>query len=597
VGRATQIVIWTLSAAFSAYGAIAAWSRYATFHNHTFDLALYARQAWGLAHGEPWEPLLGSHFLGTHVPIVLWPLGLLGAWLDTVPVLLFAQALAFGLATLPLAQIGARRLGDEGALVAALAWLLYPNLGHVVSYEFHPGALAVLPLAFALDALDRGHAGELVLACLAIVCCRADLAVLVLLLGGAALWRAGEQRRAGLGLAALALGYLLVQALVLGRFRPEHGSLSLHFGVWGGSPLGFFTALIAEPARVLAHLAGNGRLGYLPLIVAPLSLMPWLAPRWLAFTLPFVAINLISEFPTTTRIDSHYLTLAVPSLVVAALEGAHWAVRRFAQPWLGTLALALIASTSLATSYALGGMPWSRGYVRADFVRDERSEQAARTLAAISADASVQAPDYLLPHLAERRLLFRGPPPDRRADYVVLDVRHRVRFARQETLLRTQEEPRTRQWLARGEYGLVHAEPTLLTLVRGADPRAGVAARYFPERPIPEFALPLSRCLAVVGAWLAPDGLQLELYSIAPCPADLALRLGSARRPERVDLLYDGLLSPAQLRSEYTVSFHPLDADERAAIVRDGLRVGALRSSGAPPEHGDPISVPVPVVR
>ncbi len=592
----TRIAICLGSAGFSALTATLAFSRYASYHNHTFDLALYARQAWGLAHGDFWEPILGSSFLGTHVAVVLWPLGLLGRAFGTVPVLLLAQSLAFGLATLPLAQIGARRFGDLGALAAAIAWLCYPNLAHVASYEFHPGSLGVLPLALALDALDRRDGLALALASLGLLCCRADFALLVLLLGLPAIGLAPTLRRGGIVTTGVALVYLAVQALVLRGFSPPHGSLELHFGTWGGSPLGIVRALFTEPSRVLAHFAAPERLSYLPRVLLPLALAPLLAPRWLFFTLPFFAINLISTFPTTTALYSHYLTLAVPPLVAAALDGVHRTEQWTARPALTKLGLCVVCGAALTASLVQGGLPWSHDFARADFRHDALSDEAARTVEAIPSDASVQAPDALLPHLAERHRLFRAPPPDHDADYVVLDISHRVRFAHQETLLRTSEEPITRTWLARRDYGLVAAEPTLLTLARGHDPRTGLTKRYFPTDASPSFGIPLTSCLVVVDAWLAPDGLELELYSLAPCPNDLALRLGVEEKPRRVDLLFDGWLSPAQLHDEYLLSFHALDRSERYAIARYGLRLGALRSSGAPPEHGDPMTVEVPLV-
>ena len=52
--------------------------------------------------------------------------------------LLAAQSLALALAAWPLSLIGARRFGPRGGVAAALAYLLYPNLGHVATYEFHP---------------------------------------------------------------------------------------------------------------------------------------------------------------------------------------------------------------------------------------------------------------------------------------------------------------------------------------------------------------------------------------------------------------------------------------------------------------------------
>src|SRR4051812_43397624 len=90
----TRFVLRVSSAAFAVLWSIEGLSRYRTFHNRTFDLALYARQAWGLVHGDFWDPIVDSHFLGTHVALVLWPLGSLGRYFGVVPVLIVAQALA-----------------------------------------------------------------------------------------------------------------------------------------------------------------------------------------------------------------------------------------------------------------------------------------------------------------------------------------------------------------------------------------------------------------------------------------------------------------------------------------------------------------------
>src|SRR5688500_3861353 len=144
--RASTRLVLAAIALHAALTGTLAFARYASVHNQTFDLALYARLAWGLAHAQAWDPIVGGSFFGGHVPWVLAPLGLLGALLGTVPVLLVAQSLCVALAAWPISLVAARRFGPAGGATGALAFLLYPNLGHVASYEFHPGTLALLPL-------------------------------------------------------------------------------------------------------------------------------------------------------------------------------------------------------------------------------------------------------------------------------------------------------------------------------------------------------------------------------------------------------------------------------------------------------------------
>ncbi|MET0387205.1 MAG: DUF2079 domain-containing protein [Polyangiales bacterium] len=602
MSSATRWVVLWMSAAFSGLLGVQSLARFGTYHNRTYDLAMYARQAWGLANGELWDPIVGVHFLGTHLAFVLWPLGWLGRSVGIVPVLLIAQALAIGLTTWPLAQLGARRFGDVGALCAATAWFAYPNISQVATYEFHPGTLAVFPLALALDAMDRQRFGVFALAALGVLACRADFACLTCALGFAALCGSGVRpglRRTGTALVAVSSLYL---ALQYGLLRPRYWagttSYDLHFARWGGSPLGIVRALLNEPGLVREHLSEPKRLLYFATITWPLAFLPLLGPRFLLPALPLLAINVISTFPTTLELYSHYLTPAVPALIAAALEGLAWMRQVARERAPAVLALGEVALLALGVLANLrsGAYPWSQGFDSAAYVHDTRSAQAARIVAAIHPDASVQAPDPLLPHLAARANVYRLPPPDRAADFVVLDVSHRLRYDRREDLLRTLEEPQVRTWLTRRDYGLVLAEADYMVFERGREPRGGPASRYLSGEPAGSFGTPLTRCLSVLSAWFDPQGLELELAVHAPCPPDLALRIDIAGGPSRVDLLFDGLLSPALLHEERAFSWHPLSERERQAISEYGLTLGVVRSSGSPPEYGDPVGAPIAVI-
>ena len=597
----TRVALRVSSAVFALLWSLEGLSRFHNFHNRTFDLALYARQAWGLVHGDFYDPLVDVPFLGSHVALVLWPLGMLGQVFGTVPVLIVAQALALALTALPIARIGARRFGDRGAWLGAGVWLLYPNIGHVASYEFHPGSIGILAIAIALDALDSDRALAFGVACFAMMLCRADFAMLGALLGiGAMAWTRPRPliwKQTGGFVCLASVGYLAVQFLVLKRLFPAgSSSLDLHFPQWGGSPFGVLSTLIHEPAVVRDHFLQPAKLGYVPKLLLPVALLPLLAPRWLLFAVPFVAINLLSSFPTTSEFYSHYLTPAIPAIVVAALDGLARVTTWFEALRLRQAAVVVLIACLSFASWRNGGLPWSRDFDAAAFVADAYTGEARRTLATIAPLGSVQAPDPLLPHVAERSELYRSTPPDVGARFVVLDVTHRQRYERTEDLLRTLEEPTTRTWLARRDYGLVHVENSLLTLQRGTDPRSGIAQRYLPHEHGQQSGIPLTRCLTLLSAWLDPQGLELELSAQAPCPNDLALRIGAETRPRRVDLLFDGLLSPAQLRDEYAVSWHSLTPLERERILERGLRIGALRSSGDPPELGDPVTFLVPLI-
>jgi hypothetical protein len=326
---------------------------------------------------------------------------------------------------------------------------------------------------------------------------------------------------------------------------------------------------------------------------------------------PVLATNLISAFPTTTDLDCHYLTPALPALIVGALDGGGWLAkaigRRTRRDSAGASAGASKGSAERALCWAMlaailvayvlaSRMPGSLNFPIDRYRPDEDTEAIAAMLAQVPGEVGVQGPDALLPHLAERQSVRRGPPPDANEDWVILDASHRRRYAQREDLLRTTEEPTVRDWLARPSYGLLATGGPYLLLRRGLDPRESLGMRARVGEADPESGQRIAACLAIRGARVEGDRLLLELVARGPCPADLAIHIGTSRRPRRTDLLFDGLLSPAHLRrGDLLLSEHSLRAADRRRFQERGLRVGALRSSGARPEHEDPVSVAVPI--
>ncbi|MDQ3033070.1 MAG: DUF2079 domain-containing protein, partial [Myxococcota bacterium] len=403
--------------------------------------------------------------------------------------------------------------------------------------------------------------------------------------------------RTGIAIAIGSLAYVLVFVLVLHpMLAPPRGSLELHFGRFGDSTTEVALHVLTHPRELLEHLAVSHRLLYLAVITAPFALLPLLRPGYLLLGAPILAINLLSEFPGTTDLDSHYLTTALPLILASGVHGAA------ALPDSALLRLAPLGLCAALSHLVLGGTPLSLSFAREDYVEDENTRAARGIVAQIPDGASVQAPDALLPHLAERRVVRRAPPPETSTDYVVFDASHRRRFRHEEDLLRTEEEPILRAWLGRDDHALIGAGGDYLLLQRGRDPREGIGVTRYVVGATddPAEGERLAACLGLREARMERAGasgqalrLTLELVARGPCPEDLALRIGRGKRPRRVDLIADGLLSPAHFRAGDVIrSTHALGAGE---VSEGELRVGALRSSGARPEHGDPVSVPVDV--
>lgn len=589
---ATRREVLALALSMGALFVLLGGARFATFHNQTFDLAFYTRLAWGIVHGNYWEPMVNAHMYGLHLSPILAPIAVLGWLSDTAWVLIVAQALALALAAFPLARIGAAHLGSGGAIAGAVAWLLYPNLGHVAGYEVHPGTIAALPLAWMAYAIDRRRPRVFVWASLGVLLCREDLALVVIAAAALYAWRDRTALRTAVAVAGAALLYAGFFFFYLHPLHaPQTGSLELHFGRFGDSLGEVALYLLTHPLELAGHLATVDRALYLPKILAPLLLLPLLRPSWLLPALPILAINLVSDWPTTTDLDVHYLTPTLPFLVAGALEGA----TRLPPAWRAHAPTALIGASLVAHAIA-GGTPFAYDYPREAFTPDRNTAASRAVLEGIGPTASAQAPYALLPHLAERDNLYRTTSPERNADFYVLDVSHRREYAGDEDLIRTVEEPPVRDWLARDDHGLVVAEGDYLLLRRGLHPREGLGGRAIVGRVDPGEGVALTACLAVRGARLEGTRLSLDLVARGPCPHDLAVRIGVVDRPPRVDLLFAGWLNPVHLRrGDRLRSDHRLSEAQARAIRERGLRLGAIRQSGARPEHDDPNSVEVPL--
>lgn len=547
--------------------AVFAWLRFDAVHNRTFDLAFYTRMAWGGVRADFWMPIVDAHILGLHLSPILLPLGLLGIVIGTVNALLLAQALsAFG-AAVCLARLGHRRMGSLGAWLGVFALLLHPNLGHVLTYEVHPGTLALFPLAWAAERLEARDGRGVFFACIAMLLCREDLALIGLFAGGV-LWR--YDRRHALWCGAICAGWFAYFLFHLHpTFSPRGGSFSQHLGIWGETPAEVVLRWLDQPGQLLAHVFGGERGTYVLRVLLPWAFLPLVGWRLAIPAIPVLGMNLVSGFATTPNLDSHYLTPALPFLAAAALVGAS----KLARPRL--TAPLLVATLS-------GMYLWAGFRGGEDFVHDEDTTNARAALAQVPAEASVQAPDALLPHLAERTRLHRASPPDHGDDYTIVDVSHRERYAGTPTLLRTVEEPHVRNWLQREDYGLIGAHGRYFVFAQGADPRDSehLIEMLRPRRTWPP-AVPLSTALRWTEAREDGDDLVLEFLVVAQNPGDLALRFSDGR----VDLLCDGELGLTHLRAGDIIR------SRHAGVGLEDLSIGLIRTSGAPPTHRDPRSV------
>lgn len=591
-------VALAMAALFATLGV----TRWRTFHNETFDLAFYARIVWGAGHLDLHNPLVGTDLWGIHLSLVLLPLGLLGRVFPVVPMLLIVQAACVSAASIPLARVAWRRIGHPVAPFAALAvWFLFPTISSIASYEFHPSSLALLPLCIALDFIDQRRVRAGFYALVAAAACREDVALACAFVGLVIALRA-EHRRAGLAIFALFTSWFTLWLFVIApRHLPPQGSLQLHYGHLGGSPAQILAHLLRHPVATARELATPARALYVPRLLVPVAFLSLLRPRWLIPALVPIGINLLSQFPTATQIHSHYSTLVVPFVLVAAVHGAaqlmaHGALH--AERY-GLLALCATLIGSVHMQRRAGYLPaLGRRFDPSHHRADARQPSLDALLSRLPSDASVSAPDFVLPHIAERRRIHREPPPPRAIDYRILSMEHRARYLGSQSLWRSEEEPLLRGALFWRRYGLyeVHGD---FALLRERWPVRGYArGRYveFEVDPRTHAAhADVGDDLAVAGWGMEAlqDGARVVILLKVkrPLPFDLGFELGwGAMRPhlDREDpartwafLPFDGLFVPPFCHTGEVVRTEVVVPERVEVLAAQGVWFGARRVDGS----------------
>jgi len=550
--------------------------RYATYHNETFDLAFYTRMAWGMGRGDYYHPITNSYMWGLHASPVLYPFG----WLSRlhaplVPLLLAAQAASTTAAAIPLARIAARRIGlPVAADIMAVAYLLYPPIATIATYEFHPGSLALFPLAMALDRADRRDLRGALPWLAAAAVCREDAALVAGLVGLAGVLNrrlARTQRAWGVGAFAALTTYFAVYFLVIAPSQlPRHGSLELHFGHTGANtPAGLVVALFTHPVAMLRTMLVPVKVLYGVRLLAPVAFLPVLAPRWLLPALVPFAINMVSQFPAAPQIHSHYSTLISPFVFAAAAHGAG----RLAAGQSGPLernamvsGLAVLAA-SLVIHHRAGATPLSRRWSMAPFRRDARTAEIDSLLRLLPPDASVAAPDAMLAHVAERPLFQRFDNQRRPCAWIVADVGYRTRFGTTQNILRNTEEGPLRVLLAGARYGVFASSPSFLLFRQHWSARAyglGRYVRFDPDPGVHRVHVPIGPSVHVAGWKLERvDGrseLSVLLHARRRWPPDVGFEVGWGPVHE----------SGARWDPEHTVTVLPFDGRMSPTLVHVG---------------------------
>jgi uncharacterized membrane protein len=393
-------------------------TRHLTMLTHALDLGYYVQLTWSLARGRgPLVSLPEMNAWGDHFSPVMYLFAPLFWVVPGAATLLLVQTLALALGALAVFGIAAQRLGDERpAALFALLYLVNPSLHGINVRDFHAAALAIPLLLAAIYFAERERPWLFVLAVALALGTREDATIPVVGLG---IWLAVSKRRWlwGTVVATVAVALLVVDTRwLIPYFR---GAPYPHLGRYahlGRSVPEIMATFLLHPFRTLGALLTWPRLSYLGFLLAPLVLLPLLAPAELLALLPALLENLLGQDPVLFSHRTQYQSFVMPFLITGAIAGYARLAQTRRGPWPArSLTAAMISSLAFA-SPTVNDLAVHRFWPRPEH------RQAWDTMAQVPREASISAQDRYVAHLSLRPLVFVFPVGLEKAQYALVNT-------------------------------------------------------------------------------------------------------------------------------------------------------------------------------
>ncbi|NKQ37600.1 MAG: DUF2079 domain-containing protein [Chloroflexi bacterium] len=307
--------------------------RHERLNSSVYDFGIKSQVIWNTANGRWFASSIEvTQYLGDHFQLIFLPLAALYRLWPNPNALLLVQSLLLALAAVPLYRIANRHLHSQKlALAFAAAYLLYPAVGFINRFDFHPITFVVFFFLMAIDLAETDRPWWASFFIFLALITREEMGLTIFALGLFVIFvekrplrRCSVQARLGVVWAVVGLVYSAVILLaVMPAFRGGATDSMLRYAWLGGGPADMAQTLLTRPAFVLITLLGDPvRQEFLLKILLPVGFLSLLSPLALAVALPALGYNLLSDVPSQSSIYFQYMSPIIPFIFLAAILGA-----------------------------------------------------------------------------------------------------------------------------------------------------------------------------------------------------------------------------------------------------------------------------------
>lgn len=293
--------------------------KYNSFSYDDFDLAVHAQTLYNILHGSIQSSILGIPFLGNHLNFVLFLIVPMYAVFKSALTLLLLQAVALGLSAYPIYLVAKEELPRPLSLAVLFSYLLYPSIGYVNTYEFHPTVFATFFLSLALYMIYKNRFIPFLISIILALTCQENIPILVVPLG---IYMLCVKKAPRWWLAAVLTSGVW---FLVGTYKliPYFGKGTIKFiaiyGYLGNSMPEVAKNIITHPAQILGIILLPANLIYLCQILGPVLLLPVLSPLSFMPAIPTLLQHILSVRETEHTIYYHYTAEIIPFVFFAAV--------------------------------------------------------------------------------------------------------------------------------------------------------------------------------------------------------------------------------------------------------------------------------------
>jgi uncharacterized membrane protein len=410
---------------------------------HGDDTAYYNQIFWSTLQGEffrgsvtqdrYFDSPVSTEFAIHNSPVLLAVLPLYSLY-PSFYTLLILRNLLLSASAIPLYLLAKERIGGVAGILVMVGYFFSTNIFYQAMNGFYSLHFVVLFLPFAFLYFFRERFWPFVVWLILTLSVREEIALTVSLFGVYALFLRRQWQWVLAPIVLSAVWWYVSTELVMIRSRIAMEELEAFYEAFGGGHNSALATVLEKPGMPFTLLLTRENFSYLYEILKPTAGFPFLSASSI-FILPTVVVNsVIGAFMATMRnISYHYSVVASVFVFVALIGGISHLARHSRSLGVERSVFCVGMTLLLMPGITLGVMDNIRygggggASIVADFLPKPHQKTLEKIVALVPPDASVAAPNTLMPQLSYRRKLYSSDRlwryGEREIEYIIFDAR------------------------------------------------------------------------------------------------------------------------------------------------------------------------------